>query len=224
MGNLEFTTAPAPIREPVTKFGGQPVWLSEPAWPLSRTTRRPMRFICQIKLPESVRAGGQEMAYIFMTEEDEYIDGTWEPDGGENAVILQPGSFTPVVTTEPRAAGDSLTSRREIPPTLWQKMQGKLGGVGHEPVELAVREAPAGSSASGAVADADRFGSRIGGEPDWLQNEEWPEVGADGKKWLFLAQIDSAGDAFEVNFGDAGVAYIFVREDGRAARMLWQCL
>ena len=26
-----------------------------------------------------------------MTDEDEFVDGTWEPHGGENAVILQPG-------------------------------------------------------------------------------------------------------------------------------------
>jgi hypothetical protein len=31
------------------------------------------------------------MAYVFMVEDDEYVDGTEEPDGGENAVIIQPG-------------------------------------------------------------------------------------------------------------------------------------
>jgi hypothetical protein len=26
-----------------------------------------------------------------MTDGDEYVDGTWEPEGGENAVVIQPG-------------------------------------------------------------------------------------------------------------------------------------
>jgi hypothetical protein len=46
------------------------------------------------------------MAYVFMTDEDDYVDGTWEPDGGENAVILQPG--TPTVTVQSLATGPTL--------------------------------------------------------------------------------------------------------------------
>src|SRR5437016_242826 len=36
-----------PVHEPVTKFGGQPVWLGEPAWPISRNYG-PMQFVCQV--------------------------------------------------------------------------------------------------------------------------------------------------------------------------------
>ena len=46
--NLRFVESEAPIREPVTKFGGQPVWLDAPAWPLSASQGRPMRFLGQI--------------------------------------------------------------------------------------------------------------------------------------------------------------------------------
>jgi hypothetical protein len=34
--------------------------------------------------------------YIFMTDDEQYVDGTWEPFGGENAVIVQPGDTTDV--------------------------------------------------------------------------------------------------------------------------------
>lgn len=75
-----------------TKFGGQPDWLTKPEWPLSKETGEPMRFICQIDLPEigfdNLEA---KVAYLFMTDGEEYVDGTWGPDGGENAIILQPG-------------------------------------------------------------------------------------------------------------------------------------
>lgn len=40
----------SPIMEPVTKFGGQPVWIGEPQWPVSRQYGTPMQFICQIAL------------------------------------------------------------------------------------------------------------------------------------------------------------------------------
>ena len=57
------------------------------------------------------------------------------------------------------------------------------------------------------------------GEPRWLQSEEVPA----GGPWRFLMQIDSSSDAYVVNFGDAGVAYVFVAADGSTARFLWQC-
>lgn len=86
---LRFEESTRPIREPVTKFGGQPVWLEEPTWPLSAETGSPMRFIGQVRLPgDRVRLG-----YIFMTDEEdgEFVEGTWEPEGGENAFFAQPG-------------------------------------------------------------------------------------------------------------------------------------
>ncbi|WP_422747317.1 hypothetical protein [Micromonospora sp. WMMD1219] len=35
------------------------------------------------------------MAYLFLTGGDEYVDGTWEPEDGENAVIVQPEGSVP---------------------------------------------------------------------------------------------------------------------------------
>lgn len=92
---IEFHEASSPIADFVTKFGGQPTWVSEPQWPLSRETGNPMRFIRQIKLTNELFPNTTaQMAYLFMTDEEngEFVDGTYEPDGGENAVILQPGN------------------------------------------------------------------------------------------------------------------------------------
>src|SRR5947208_3527423 len=89
---IEFVEAFSPIREPVTKFGGQPTWLLSPQWPISRETGKPMFFIGQVALDPNVFGNIQgRMAYVFMTDGDDYVDGTWKPDGGENAVIVQPG-------------------------------------------------------------------------------------------------------------------------------------
>ena len=77
----------------VTKFGGQPHWLEHPQWPLSRSTGQPMKFIGQIVLEKNLfPVTTAKIAYLFMSDsEDDFIDGTYEPDAGENAVILQPG-------------------------------------------------------------------------------------------------------------------------------------
>jgi len=41
-----FTRVSEPVRTLITKFGGQPVWLTEPQWPLSSGwDKRPMMFI-----------------------------------------------------------------------------------------------------------------------------------------------------------------------------------
>jgi hypothetical protein len=48
---------------------------------------------------------------------------------------------------------------------------------------------------------------RIGGEPDWIQENE-PQVCSCGKKMTFYAQLDSLGDS--VCLGDCGMIYVFV--------------
>src|SRR4051794_31895715 len=204
---LTFRPSAGPITVPVTKFGGQPVWVDKPAWPLSRTTGRPMRFICQVGPPADMQAGGRVMAYVFMTDEDEYVEGTYEAEAGENAVILQPGPFAAVVQTQPLRTG----------PTLQQWIDDMISRVRRpQDVELAVdfvETAPDDPA-------ADRNWSQFLGEPRWLQGDDWPP----GGPWRFLLQIDSQGGGhYDVNFGDAGVAYVFVAADGGAARFFWQC-
>jgi hypothetical protein len=119
---ITFHEVQTPITEPVTKFGGQPVWITEAQWPLSRRLGIPMQFICQIKLyPELFGPLEAQMAYIFMTDHID-IDPYWtsEPDEGENAVILQPGAWSG--PTLPLTEGPSLY--RWIPNTArWWRIK-----------------------------------------------------------------------------------------------------
>src|SRR5436190_2976823 len=82
--DLTFHASESPIAEPVTKFGGQPVWLSVPQWPLSRATGELMRFIGQVAIPAALfPASRARMAYVFMTDwSDDVMPATWQPDGG----------------------------------------------------------------------------------------------------------------------------------------------
>jgi len=96
---LSSEPAPAPIVGPVSKLGGQPVWMDAPQWPLSRTTGKPMSFVGQFVLyPEIFGPLEAKMAYIFMYDDEPFVDGTWLPDGGENAVAIERGR-----SNDPRA-------------------------------------------------------------------------------------------------------------------------
>ncbi|WP_017596492.1 YwqG family protein [Nocardiopsis potens] len=204
--DMAFEEAGEPVTEPVTKLGGQPVWLEEPAWPLSAETGGPMRFIGQFRLPgEQVRLG-----YLFMTEEDDgWMDGTYFPDGGENAFIVQPGGrlaeFYRVAAeaTGPTHGPDhrvALSPHTPEPP---------------DPDDVAVLE-----SLGGVAEPTYGLDSRIGGRPRWLQLDESPQEEGD---WAFAVQLDSCGLPFPVNFGDAGVGYCFFEEKTGEGRFSWQC-
>lgn len=202
---IEFQPVEQPISEPVTKFGGQPVWIDGPAWPLSHQLKRPMRFICQIALPPEIFGDvAGKMTYIFMTDDDEHVEGTWEPDSGENAVIIQPNGDNPP------------TSPLETGPTLYTKSQ---NGASPQPCECAVNLIPDNDFSSEPADDYDYNDSKIGGLPMFLQGDEYPDDG----EWNLLLQLDSVSPPFQLNFGDAGVAYVYLSPDGKTGRFLWQC-
>lgn len=187
---LEFEGADNPRKLSVTKFGGQPDWIDSPQWPLSKELGEPMRFIGQISLQEiGLQEYSEKVAYIFMTEDDdEYVDGTWEYDGEENAIIIQPNGFTQL----PTKALESGPTRDEFSTFL----------------------------ANRTVEPDSIEGCRVGGEPAFMQNEEFPKPKSN---WIFFAQLDSCAMPFEVNFGDAGIGYAFIDEEGSQGKFLWQC-
>lgn len=222
--SITFHESTSALAGAVSKFGGQPFWLKEPQWPSSRETGHPMRFIGQVALHETLFPGGPlRMAYLFMTDEEKYVDGTWEPEGGENAVVVQ--------TAE---SPENVGQQEVLGPSLYRMVQ-KPGAdrLTPEPCEFAVvltrandpvfqpeeaRLPAEGASDSNAYVEA-IAGNKVGGTPMFIQSDEFPE----GGPWLLMLQLDSTQVPFSVNFGDAGVGYAFVSEDGTAARFLWQC-
>lgn len=214
MPHYTFTLQPtdAPITEAVTKFGGQPVWIDGPEWPHSRETGAPMQFIAQIALiPQVFGDLPVQMAYLFMTDGED-TDGTWEPDSGENALILQPGGDNPA--TRPLENGPTLYRRydenykplAELKPVEYHVELKLVEDQGKEPPDAKDDEA-------GAITN------QIGGEPNWLQGEEYP----DESGWRLVLQLDSGDVPFDVNFGDVGVGYALIAADGRRGKFLWQC-
>jgi len=221
---IEFHNIDAPIGEFDTKFGGQPTWLEEPQWPISKELNSQMRFICQIKLTDDLFPGcGGKVAYIFMTDDEEYVDDTWEPDGGENAVIIQPNG-NPQVNVKNIPNGPTLQNYVEV--------EGKRR---LQPVDVELKVTLSASEDPQFIPEAARFemsdegsekysnnleGNKLGGTPGFLQGDEFP---GDDKHWKLLMQLDSCGVPFSLNFGDAGISYAFINEDATIGKFLWQC-
>ena len=221
--SLLFHEAQQPITHPITKFGGQPTWIASPQWPFSRATGEPMRFLCQIALdPHIFGEISARMAYLFITDGEAFVENTFDPNGGENAIIIQPGTCD--IPTQPFLTG----------PTLYQ-MVSDLSGERLVPLgcEFAVEAIP-GEDPDVIGEDEETHASdeawvqftslwseiKIGGTPAFLQYPEYPGEG----NWHLLLQLDSQSVPFSVNFGDAGVGYAFLSEDGARGKFLWQCL
>jgi uncharacterized protein YwqG len=218
--SLSFKQSLQPCREAVTKFGGQPVWLQQPEWPLSASTGEQMKFICQVVLyPEIFGQVAGKMAYIFMTDLENQVVPCWDPEAGENAVIIQPGRPTQI-KTQAATAG----------PTLYELVEVPGDTVLHpRPCEFLVNVHKRSDPDfidyvhRSAMDDAsfDRYfksieGNKIGGTPAFLQDDALPGGGH------LLVQIDSTKVPFHLNFGDCGVGYGFVSPDGSAGKFLFQ--
>jgi len=206
---IELNKSENKINEPITKFGGQPNWLEEPQWPVSEELESQMRFICQISLKDELFSGSEgKMAYVFMTEDDEeYADGTWEPDGGENAVIIQPGGKISVKTVN-KATGPT---REEYSVTLVPSEDENF---------MAESQVFKLNDDEAEKYRESLDGNKIGGSPSFMQGDEIPEP---EDEWNLLLQLDSCAVPFEINFGDAGIAYAFTNKSNTEGKFLWQC-
>jgi hypothetical protein len=214
-----FVAAGAPVTAPVTKFGGQPVWLAGAQWPVNDAWGEPMRFVCQVELGSVLGdAGRGRLAYVFVTHA-EYGDEVFFdpdvafPDEGANAVIVQPGG-TYGGSTLPLATGPSL-------------YHGQDGSGAEYTVRLRPGEDPGFVAQDDFVRlpadERDRYweqvgSDKIGGTPAFFQGDDWPE----GGPWTLALQFSPDFKPFHLNLGAAAMAFVFVSPDARQGRMLVQ--
>lgn len=210
--------------EAVTKFGGQPVWIGQPQWPVSRELGKPMQFICQIWIdPALFGACPAQMAYVFITDDSDSqgLCETWDPNGGENAVILQPGHTT--AATQPLTEGPSLyrmvsklfkKKRVEKPCEYAVKLKDDVDPDFIPEDELMEMEEGTWEAYYSKIQD-----NKIGGTPCFVQNAEFPFL----EESKLLLQINPATTPFWINFGDCGIGHVFMNKDGTEAKFGWQC-
>ncbi|MCP3857351.1 MAG: DUF1963 domain-containing protein [Actinomycetia bacterium] len=96
---------PGAIDDPRTRFGGQPTWLGDPAWPLT-IDGTPMAFWAQFELPDYPN----QLAYLFIDMADGVLPGL---DPGSAALFLQPGT-QPDVPYSDQATGPTVPNEHQI--------------------------------------------------------------------------------------------------------------
>jgi uncharacterized protein (TIGR02996 family) len=212
-----------PVTEPVTKFGGQPVWVERPCWPIS-SLREPMQFVCQVAVPSFFGpplAG--KMVYVFAVH-PEFADwkefcgriSPLDPEEGDNAVVIQPGGSPPAPTWV-LPVGAKGQRRRKRPLRIEARATGPTlyddkGNPGEWLLDLETGVDPDYTLNSKDTFPDDKawdryseqvYGQKIGGAPDWGNGRasEIDSLAAD-PDWRLLLHYD------------CGVPYFTVWENG----------
>lgn len=203
--SFETVGVPKISDETKTKFGGQPDWLTTPQWPISRSTGKPMEFICQIAIDKDLFTESQSgMAYVFFASdetEDKHDTSFWEFEGGDNAVIIQPhGKVFPYAEVKPLAIGPNAASEQYFSMTYSDEPD--VDPLSEKPDEW-------------QQAAEHLSGTKIGGKPYFLQYEEYPNEKDINR---LLVQIECS--EFKILFD--GMIYVFIDDKGTKGRFLYQ--
>jgi uncharacterized protein (TIGR02996 family) len=229
-----------PVTEPVTKFGGQPVWLTGPSWPVGRHGER-MQFVCQVRVPDFFGpplAG--KMIYVFAVH-PEFPDceqfygriSPLHPHEGDNAVVIQPHGDSPAPTRvlPPGAKGQRRRKKplrvepRAMGPTLYDEQ----GRPGEWLPDLEPRSDPDFTTHDKAEFPGDDALERyweeirvekVGGTPRW-GNALWHEIESlvADPDWRLLLQFDYYHPCFSVWGGLFGWS-VWVTRDGRRGLLM----
>jgi hypothetical protein len=195
--SLQLQPTSMPIDRPITKFGGQPVWIGNPTWPLG-SDGEPMTFMAQLSVP-----GVDGMAYLFIDPSEE----SWESPYDGSALLMQPGpapqrnvvqaigpTYASGVSELDRYVPRLRARRTEYVPTLEE---------GLEPPDWEDFR-----SDTEDETDDDREWNKVGGSPRYLQGGP---ADPEGLRFLFQFTADRVGH----ELGDAAECYGLVDEERR---------
>ena len=213
---LRLAFSAKPIRQPITKMGGQPVWLEAPQWPISPYFQEPMLFLGQVALDPALFGGAPgRLAYIFITDPDAIGTltlresrnaGFWaEPFDGENAVIIQPGGrfLKDDLRVLPLATGPGLSRQR----------RGKRGRGVPERVELRahlIASEDPDYTAPEDTTDEQLAENKVGGTPALQADLDYPML-AD---WPLLVQLNLGNLPFDLGLEPFWVLHGLLSPDG----------
>lgn len=212
------TAAPVPVE----RLGGVPFGLRAELWPRYGECGHSQSLLAQLRHdPERLDLGREgRMLFVFQCGHDPGMCETWAFGSGANAAfVVEPeqlgGTDTPV-------PGDCPPLEPHLVITGWTARD--------DGIAEADRARYLDDDALGEMTDEERdrpvAATRLGSVPIWIQRADEAPAG-----WRFVGQLDSTDDATcpagaSPNFGDAGIAYLFLRDARGAppeAGMFWQC-
>lgn len=227
-----------PQRSLEDKLGGLPWGLEPSRWPRCADCGTSMSLLAQFAHnPERLDLGREGRSLlVFQCNHDPGMCQTWDGRSGANACfVLEAEAVVPRLAETPP---DGPVIENEVRVVSWiarddgipSSMAARFFGVAEVPDEY---------------GEMPTWSTRLGSVPRWIQSpldapEGWRFVGQLDSTYSFLAPpaapppwISPDQDQFEgrthdavgPNFGDGGIAYIFLRETRGTPEgfMLWQC-
>lgn len=227
------------------KFGGVPWGLRSSMWPVCKECGKPQSLLAQLAHDDDRLDLGRDgrVLFVFQCAHDPGMCATWEGNSGANACFVCEAEDLTEGRTDPPSVRNP--EDNEVRVIGWRP---RLDSVSAELApsffdEARFFELPA------AVLESITFSTRTGSVPRWLQSPAEAPNRAEG--WRFIAQLDSSysflqapivaadwistdDERFEgrthiaggPNFGDGGIAYIFLRDAHGVPECMvfWQCL
>ena len=171
---FQIVESPTQILEPITKFGGQPVWIADRRWPLGLETGEQMMFLGQIYLnqelfPESDRA----IAYLFFAGESKplYNEATAIVIQSEESVYT---NGAPEIEFVSEATGLTLYEWDEDRQAIYKEYRVVLNPIENEdsvPLEERYAMNDLDCDTGFEFARQELAGNKIGGQPLYIEDE-----------------------------------------------------
>ncbi|GAB4207469.1 MAG: hypothetical protein OHK0022_35750 [Roseiflexaceae bacterium] len=224
---FQIIPSPAPIDQPVTKFGGQPVWVAAPTWPLDPETGEPMLFLAQIALDGGLFPGADgTVVYLFYS-------AAAEPLYGEAiAAVIQRGgqvftSAAPEVSFVPQASGPAVFELDAARHQVYREYQVIAEPATDEPsIPLTERYQLSDLDLGSGYLFSHPLlaGNKFGGQPLYIEGLDTPPAPFTSDEWLLLMQLAPEqgywAQEFQPNFypfflemGEFGIMTVFIARD-----------
>ena len=198
---------------PVTKFGGQPYWMAEAAWPVSTATGKLLRFIGQVDLNVPPFKLGK-MAYLYVeiydAELDKYFEDNW------SVILQEKGSVGLLSPMGPSvSAAQWYIEGNPVTEPNWLEMESQ----GTDLVEQ--------ENWKGFEEFVSKYGvAKIGGSPvtpEDIHNLEEPP-----SQWQLLLQLPEREEngkpsdlPFYMDYGDGGTGWFLFSPSLQAVHFSW---
>lgn len=222
---FQIVESPTKIVEPVTKFGGQPVWISQPSWPLSPETDEQMLFLGQIYLHEELFPNNNgTIVYLFISGDVEilYKEAT--------AAVIQTSEsvYTSGDDIEflSEATGSTIYELDENRQPVYKEYRVILNPVENEdPILLEERYKRNNLDLDTGYqfSRPELAGNKIGGQPLYIEGLTTPPEIFKSQEWLLLLQLAPTQGywnnlqpnfyPFSMELGEFGILTVFISQD-----------
>ncbi len=228
---FQIVESPTQILEPITKFGGQPVWIAQPSWPLDPETGEPMIFLGQIYLhPDLFSNNNDTMVYLFFSGENEpiYNEAT--------AIVIQISenvytNAAPEIEFVSEATGAAIYELNENGEAVYKEYKVVLNPVENEesvPLEERYTMNDLDYDTGFHFSRPELAGNKIGGRPLYIESLDTPPEQFNSDEWLLLLQLaptEGYWHSLQPNFypflmelGEFGILTVFISKDYKQAK------